>query len=87
MKLKSKLWIMALTLPAVLASGAVLIFDLYPRSAQGTSETDLMASMGISRTISQFRAPEFALKDLEGNTVRLSDHRGKVVLVNFWTTW
>lgn len=32
-------------------------------------------------------APDFALRDLGGQTVRLSDHRGKVVLVNFWATW
>jgi peroxiredoxin len=32
-------------------------------------------------------APDFALKDLEGNNVRLSDYRGKVVLLNFTTTW
>jgi peroxiredoxin len=30
---------------------------------------------------------DFALHDLGGRTVRLSDHRGKVVLVNFWATW
>ena len=30
---------------------------------------------------------DFALKDLAGNTVRLSDLRGQVVLVDFWATW
>lgn len=32
-------------------------------------------------------APGFALPDLEGNTVRTSDLKGKVVLLNFWATW
>jgi peroxiredoxin len=32
-------------------------------------------------------AADFALPDLEGETVHLSDFRGKLVLLNFWTTW
>src|SRR2546425_133792 len=32
-------------------------------------------------------APEFALKDGEGKTVRLSEYKGKVVLLDFWATW
>ena len=32
-------------------------------------------------------APEFALPDLDGRVVRLSDSRGKVVIVDFWATW
>ncbi len=32
-------------------------------------------------------APEFALKDADGRLVRLSDLRGKVVLLDFWATW
>ena len=34
-----------------------------------------------------FLAPQFALYDLNGNLVRLSDFKGKVVLLNFWATW
>lgn len=33
------------------------------------------------------QAPDFALRDLEGNEVRLSDYRGKTVLLTFWATW
>jgi peroxiredoxin len=32
-------------------------------------------------------APEISLKNLEGQDVRLSDFRGKVILLNFWATW
>lgn len=32
-------------------------------------------------------APDFELKDLNGKTVKLSDYRGKIVILNFWTTW
>ena len=32
-------------------------------------------------------APTFALQDVDGNVVQLSDFRGRVVLVNFWATW
>jgi peroxiredoxin len=32
-------------------------------------------------------APDFILNDASGQPVRLSDSRGKVVLLNFWATW
>jgi peroxiredoxin len=32
-------------------------------------------------------APDFTIRDVTGNTVRLSDLRGRGVLLNFWATW
>jgi thiol-disulfide isomerase/thioredoxin len=32
-------------------------------------------------------APDFTLQTLDGNNMRLSDLRGKAVLLNFWATW
>ena len=32
-------------------------------------------------------APDFSLESLDGKSLRLSDFRGKAVLLNFWATW
>jgi len=32
-------------------------------------------------------APEFFLTDISGHPLRLSDQRGKVVVLDFWATW
>lgn len=52
-------------------------------------------SMGYSQEIEdEFKilsepvpAPEFTLKDLDGNDVSLSDFRGKWVVLDFWGSW
>jgi len=33
------------------------------------------------------QAPDFDLATLDGRRVKLSDFRGKAVLLNFWATW
>jgi len=32
-------------------------------------------------------APDFTLKDIDGNESKLADFKGKVVLMDFWATW
>jgi peroxiredoxin len=36
---------------------------------------------------SEKAAPDFALTNLSGQMVRLSDFKGKIVLLDFWATW
>ncbi len=31
--------------------------------------------------------PEFSIQDLHGKKVDIRDHRGQVILLNFWATW
>lgn len=33
------------------------------------------------------KAPDFSLRTLSGERVKLSDYRGKVVVMSFWATW
>jgi len=33
------------------------------------------------------QAPDFALKSIAGENMRLSEYRGEVVMVTFWSTW
>ncbi len=59
-----------------------LIF-LFSCSSKHTSS----ASAGPRRSSDRKLAADFTLKDENGATVKLSDYRGKVVLLNFWATW
>ncbi len=47
------------------------------------SPAGLSASSGVKGQ----PAPEFVLTDLRGHNFKLSDLRGKAVLLNFWATW
>jgi len=42
---------------------------------------------GLTPVAGKPQAPDFRLTDADGNSHRLADYRGKVVIVNFWATW
>lgn len=33
------------------------------------------------------KAPDFALKSVDGKIIKLSDYKGKIIIVDFWATW
>jgi peroxiredoxin len=45
------------------------------------------ATSGLQNMKDRRPAPDFILKDSKGAQVKLSDYKGKVVLLNFWATW
>ena len=47
----------------------------------------LLVSGQASAAAPQGPAPDFALKMPNGENSRLSEHRGEVVMINFWASW
>ena len=33
------------------------------------------------------KAPNFSLRDIKGDLYELSEHRGEIIVINFWATW
>jgi peroxiredoxin/Cu/Ag efflux protein CusF len=64
--------------------GDLVRFSLRARDTEWVIAT--MERPGPARP-AMFPAPDFTLPALTGTNVRLSDLRGKAVLVNFWATW
>ena len=42
---------------------------------------------GVAGNVQGQAAPDFQLQTLDGKNMKLSDFRGKAILLNFWATW
>ncbi len=67
--------VVAMVVALMLVFGFKLARRSSPEAAVGTAQM----KSGV--------APDFTLQSLDGKTVRLSDFRGKPVVLNFWATW
>lgn len=67
--------------------GAVVRFSLQARGPEWVIATIEPVGEQPSARSPSFPAPDFTLPALSGAPIRLSDLRGKVVLLNFWVTW
>jgi thiol-disulfide isomerase/thioredoxin len=63
-------------------------------SAEAEAKLNKLAAEARARMMEELKkemlnqpAPDFNLKDFDGNYVKLSDLKGKVVVVDFWATW
>ena len=64
----------------ILIGGGVLLY----RNLQGSVDLDTLTPTEV---VSEDAAPGFTVIDAEGNEVKLSDFRGKGVVLNFWASW
>lgn len=94
--MKKEIIVWALAVALVIA--AIFVTKNYRLSTAGQSDTgtsiptevrSALAQEGASSAQSNARskAPDFTLKDLNGNSVTLESLKGKVVYLNFWATW
>ena len=94
--LKLLIWVLAF---AVMIVGASVLYNRLSGEmsvggiatvAQETAAAEETAVPGETTSETQEAsnlAPDFTVYDLEGNAHKLSDFRGKPVLLNFWASW
>jgi len=65
----------------------IILANLLISPAGANSPYDQSINQDEAAPIIGAQAPDFALLDLEGELVRLTDLRGQPILINFWATW
>jgi thiol-disulfide isomerase/thioredoxin len=84
-------WLAAVIVGAIaLASLAALLWPMLNKPFTGPTEVGVIRAQiegaGMGGRIDAI-APDFEYNTPDGKTAKLSDLRGKVVVINFWATW
>ena len=83
--------IIAVLLVGIIAGASVLYnkyseeFDMNNQVQQGETPSDV--EQKTETQDNKNSAPDFTVVDYDGNKVKLSDYKGKPVVLNFWATW
>ncbi len=75
--------------PLILATCffAVLFFTNKKAFSKEASLDDLFKPLGIIKLSGIAPPADTGLTDIKGNPINLSDFKGKILFLNFWTTW
>ncbi|MBQ8356012.1 MAG: TlpA family protein disulfide reductase [Oscillospiraceae bacterium] len=72
--------IVTLLVLVIVIGGGMLLYNHLQDSVD-------LGEMVPTESISENLAPDFTVTDSDGNSVKLSDFRGKGVVLNFWASW
>lgn len=70
-----------------IVAGGLLVFCFAAALSPALTAQSAAACRSLEPEPRSGPAPEFAVQDLSGAPVALTDFRGRLVLVNFWATW
>lgn len=82
--MKKKMNYIVQSVAAVLILGGIAIAW---QASQSQADYPAASAAAASRETDRPIAPDFALTDLDGKTVKLSNFDGNVRIVDFWATW
>lgn len=88
-------WLSTVGAAIILFMVSVVIFDQVTHSGNISKNDKTTSAAPAGQTGSNFKtgnrignlAPDFALKTADNRDIKLSDFRGKNVIINFWATW
>ncbi|MBR3785938.1 MAG: TlpA family protein disulfide reductase [Firmicutes bacterium] len=81
---KKKVLILILVLALLMVGGTLLYKQLLSNTMPGVAVTE---EEGETEAETKHLMPDFTVYDGAGGAVRLSDFRGKPVVLNFWASW
>ncbi|HTX71485.1 MAG TPA: TlpA disulfide reductase family protein [Rectinemataceae bacterium] len=87
---RSTSWLGSLVFSALLACAGATGFGQTAAPSAAPARpwyADRLAQLGFTVFPKPVPIDDFSVQALAGNSVKLSDQRGKVVLLNFWATW
>jgi len=79
--------IAVIALIALLSVAIVQAMDKNSDAKTNAKNTEATATAQSSGLQIGSKAPDFSLKTLSGETVKLSELKGKRIMLNFWATW
>ena len=72
----------------VLFIGSLLIFfEHFNEAPISVDDVRIEKNFDQEKASVGYFAPQFTLRDIQGNRVSLESYRGRVVVLNFWATW